>query len=65
MTATYWKVGRRIVEFEQGGDKRTGYGEALLDRLATDINSRFDTGCCRRNFQSMCQFYGFAAAEQI
>lgn len=22
MTATYWEVGRRIVEFEQGGEKR-------------------------------------------
>lgn len=65
MTATYWKVDRRIVEFEQGGDKRTGYGEALLDRLATDHNSRFGCGFSRRNLQSLCQFYGFAAAEQI
>ena len=22
MTATYWEIGRRIVEFEQGGEKR-------------------------------------------
>jgi hypothetical protein len=27
MTATYWEVGRRIVEFEQGGAKRAEYGE--------------------------------------
>lgn len=26
MTATYWELGRRIVEFEQGGEKRAGYG---------------------------------------
>ena len=26
MTATYWEVGRRIVEFEQGGKKRAGMG---------------------------------------
>jgi hypothetical protein len=26
MTATYWEIGRRIVEFEQGGKKRAGYG---------------------------------------
>jgi predicted nuclease of restriction endonuclease-like (RecB) superfamily len=65
MTATYWEVGRRIVEFEQGGEKRAGYGEELLDRLATDLNSRFGRGFSRRNLQSMRQFYGFAPAEQI
>jgi len=56
MIATCWKVFRRIVEFEQVGEKRTGYGEELLDCLATDINSRFDHGFSRRNLQSMRQF---------
>ena len=28
MTATYWEIGQRIVEFEQGGEARAGYGEA-------------------------------------
>ncbi len=37
MTATYWLVGRRIVEHEQGGAARASYGEALLDRLAAEI----------------------------
>lgn len=32
MTATYWEIGRRIVEFEQGGAERAGYGETLLKR---------------------------------
>ncbi|CAE6812935.1 Putative nuclease YhcG [Paraburkholderia aspalathi] len=27
MTASYWEIGRRIVEFEQGGEGRTAYGE--------------------------------------
>ena len=36
MTATYWEVGRRIVEFEQGGERRAAYGEELLKRLAGD-----------------------------
>lgn len=30
MTASYWEIGRRIVEFEQGGKKRAEYGEALM-----------------------------------
>ena len=65
MTATYWEVGRRIVVFEQGGEKRAEYGEELLDRLATDLNSRFGRGFSRRNLQSMRQFYSFIPAEQI
>lgn len=30
MTATYWEIGRRIVEYEQGGKGRAEYGEKLL-----------------------------------
>jgi hypothetical protein len=37
MTATYWEIGRRIVEFEQGGADRAKYGEGLLKRLAADL----------------------------
>jgi hypothetical protein len=33
MTAAYWGIGRRIVEFEQAGQDRAAYGEALLVRL--------------------------------
>ena len=36
MTATDSELGRRIVEFEQGGKHRTGYGDELLLRLAKD-----------------------------
>ncbi|AYZ64468.1 DUF1016 family protein [Burkholderia multivorans] len=32
MTATYWEIGRRIVEFEQGGEGRATYGEAVPGR---------------------------------
>jgi hypothetical protein len=28
MTASYWEIGRRIVEFEQGGQERATYGQA-------------------------------------
>ena len=37
MTATYWEIGRRIVEFEQGGKRRAKYGEELLGKLAMDL----------------------------
>ena len=37
MTAAYWLVGRRIVEFEQSGEERAEYGAALIERLAEDL----------------------------
>jgi len=44
MTATYWEIGRRIVEQEQRGQRRAQYGKALLHRLAQDLTSRLGKG---------------------
>ena len=57
MTATYWLIGRRIVEQEQGGQARAGYGEMIIDRLATDLTSRFGRGFGRSNLFQMRAFY--------
>lgn len=57
MTACYWEIGRRIVEYEQGGEGRAGYGEALVQRLALDLTTRFGRGFSRQNIQQMRAFY--------
>ncbi|NMO17375.1 DUF1016 domain-containing protein [Pyxidicoccus fallax] len=57
MTATYWALGRRIVEQEQHGAARAGYGEELMDRLARDLTARFGRGFGRRNLFQMRAFY--------
>ena len=57
MTATYWEIGRRIVEFEQGGEKRAEYGAELLETLAADLTRQFGRGFSRQNLQYMRQFY--------
>ena len=44
MTATYWEIGRRIVEHEQGGAKRAAYGKELIQRLARDLTGKFGRG---------------------
>jgi len=49
MTASYWEIGRRIVEFEQGGDERAGYGEVLVERLSRDLTQRFGRGFGKAN----------------
>lgn len=57
MTATYWEIGRRIVELDQAGQDRATYGEALIERLAEDLTKRFGRGFSRQNLQQMRSFY--------
>ncbi len=57
MTATYWEIGRRIVEFEQGGRKRAEYGEELLKRLSADLTARFGRGFSPDNLETMRRFF--------
>lgn len=65
MTATYWEVGRRIVEFEQGGKKRAEYGEELLERLAADLTTRCGRGFSRFNLARFRSFYLAFPPEKI
>ncbi len=57
MTATYWEIGRRIVEFEQSGDNRAAYGDSLIDRLSVDLTSSVGRGFSARNLRLMRAFY--------
>lgn len=57
MTATYWEIGRRIVEFEQGGQDRAAYGQTLIERLAVDLTQRFGRGFSRQNLWQMRAFH--------
>jgi len=57
MTATYWLIGRRIVEEEQRGVARADYGERLVKRLACDLSKRFGRGFSKRSLWKMRAFY--------
>ncbi len=57
MTRSYWEIGHRIVVFEQGGEDRASYGEALIKRLAVDLTQRFGRGYSKRNIEQMRLFY--------
>ena len=57
MTAAYWLVGRRIVEFEQSGEERAEYGAALIERLAEDLTLRFGRGFSSQNIYNMRLFF--------
>lgn len=59
ITATYWLVGHRIVEFEQRGKERAKYGSDLLKRLAVDLTAKFGRGFGPVNLSQMRKFYLF------
>ncbi|MEO6910640.1 MAG: DUF1016 N-terminal domain-containing protein [Edaphobacter sp.] len=57
MTATYWEIGRRIVEFEHEGKKRAEYGEALIKQLAEDLTQQYGRDFGVVNLSQMKKFY--------
>lgn len=57
LTSTYWEVGRRIVDEEQRGRRKAGYGDQLVEQLAADLTTRFGKGFSRTNVFQMRQFY--------
>ena len=57
MTATYWAIGRRIVEEEQGGRARAEYGKELIAKLSHDLTARFGRGLGAVNLSQMKRFY--------
>ena len=65
MTATYWEMGRRIVQCEQAGERRAAYGEELLTRLSDDLTKRFGRGYSVDNLERARKFYlTFASARK-
>ena len=65
LTATYWEMGRRIVEFEQNGKIRAEYGEQLLVKLSQDLAAKFGRGFGVDNLQRMRLFFFAYQAEKI
>ena len=44
MVETYWKIGQRIVEEEQGGASRAEYGTKLIENLSRYLTDTFGKG---------------------
>ena len=54
---TYWKIGKTIVEGEQGGKTKANYGEGTLKTLATQLTIEFGMGFDESNLRNMRSFY--------
>ena len=57
IVATYYEIGRMIVEREQQGQKRAQYGAKLLKGLSAHLTERYGRGFSVVNLQSFRKFY--------
>ena len=57
LVQTYWAMGKYIVEYEQNGAERAEYGSNLLNRLSSDLTTRFGKGFGHSNLIYIRKFY--------
>ena len=53
----YWEIGKLIVQDEQNGEKRAGYGKQTLKNLANQLSLEFGKGFNERNLNNMRAFF--------
>ena len=57
MVQAYWNIGKVIVEDEQRGKSKAGYGEYLVKELSDRLTKEFGKGFDYSNVKNMRQFY--------
>ena len=57
MLSAYWNIGKNIIEFEQEGKTKAGYGTQLLERLSKDLKNQHGRGFSRSNLNYMRTFF--------
>ncbi|GAA4850811.1 PDDEXK nuclease domain-containing protein [Algivirga pacifica] len=57
LVATYWKVGKYIIDFEQHGMQRAEYGTELISQLAKDLKTHFGRGFSKSTVYKIRQLY--------
>ena len=64
MVLTYFEIGRMIVEEEQNGKQRAGYGKQLIIELSEKLTKEFGKGFSITNLQQMRQFFVVYSKQQ-
>ena len=57
MVITYFEIGRMIVEEQQQGKERAGYGKAIVKELSQELKKEFGKGFSVDNLEKMRRFY--------
>lgn len=57
MVQAYWQVGRAIVQHEQGGQARAGYGARVLESVSERLTREFGKGYAPQSLRNFRQFF--------
>ena len=57
MVVAYWHIGKEIVEAEQRGISRAGYGKKLIENLSQQLIENYGTGWSTSHLWHVRQFY--------
>ena len=57
MLYAYFEIGKKIVEEEQKGSKRAGYGKRIIDKVSFELTKEFGRGFDVTNLRRMRRFY--------
>jgi len=57
MVKAYWLIGKEIVDEEQRGKSRAGYGESVLEKLFKRLTAEFGKGFDESNLRNIRYFY--------
>ena len=57
MVMAYWRIGKRIIEEEQSGEKRAEYGTFLIKQVSERLSKEFGKGFSVANVWNFRQFY--------
>ncbi len=62
---TNYEIGRQIVEEEQGGKRRAGYGEKIIEELSARLTARYGKGWGARSLRNIRKFYVEYSTDEI
>lgn len=57
LVETNWQIGRSIIEEEQNGESRAGYGKSIIQSLAAKLSASGEKGFDGTNLRHMRNFY--------
>ena len=57
MVKAYWLMGRDIVQEEQSGEQRAGYGQLILKSLSQKLSQKYGRGFSVDTLENIRKFY--------
>ena len=65
MVVAYWEIGKRIINHEQAGNIKAGYGKNILQELSKKLTADFGQGFSVKSLENFRKFYITFSDAQI